>query len=84
MTVTLTSILLVVLQYFKFYSLVCILGPFIFGCMLASFFPFCMSLPIDNGFQCTLANNANFMLANCIGEGLLNGSFGYLMQLFGF
>ena len=82
--VTATSFLLVILQFFDLYELVCIIGPVIFGSMLAIFFSFCMALPLDNGFQNTLSNNANFVLANCIGEGVLNGTFGYVMNVFGF
>ena len=83
-TITLTSFLLVILQFFEMYSFVCLIGPLIFGSMVACFYPFCMALPLDNGFQNTVSNNANFVLANCIGEGLLNGSLGYAMRIFGF
>lgn len=52
--------------------------------MLACVYSYCLALPIDNGFQVGLANNANFVLANCIGEGLLIGPMGYSMSIFGF
>ena len=66
-TITLTSIGLVLLQFFKMYEIVCIVGSLIFGAMVASFYPFCMTLPLDNGFQNTISNNANFVLAHSIG-----------------
>ena len=83
-TLTVTSCLLVILQYLQLYSLVCTIGPVVFGTMMACFFTFCMALPLDNGFQNTIANNANFILANAMGEGVINGSLGYLMSIFGF
>ena len=83
-TVTITSVLLFVLQYFELYQLVCIIGPIIFGFMLSCVYSFCVTLPIDNGYDNTISNSANFMLANCIGEGLLNAPIGYSMNLFGF
>ena len=83
-TLTFTSFLLVLLQYLELYTLVCIIGPVVFGTMMACFFTFCIALPLDNGFQNTIANNANFILANAMGEGVINGSLGYLISIFGF
>ena len=84
MTVTATSILLVLLQSLELYYLVCTIGPVVFGFMVSCVYSFCVALPIDNGFQSTVSNTANFLLANCIGEGLLNAPMGYSMNIFGF
>ena len=75
---------LVVFQYLEMYVLVCTLGPIAFGSMVGCYFGFCLSLPLDQGFFTNTNNNANFMIAYCIGEGLLLGPVGYLMQVFGF
>jgi hypothetical protein len=52
--------------------------------MLSCVVAFCIALPLDNGFSCTAFNNANFLLANCVGEGLMNAPLGYSMNIFGF
>ena len=83
-SVTIVSIVLVLLQYMEFYAVICVLGPVVFGFMLACVYSFCLALPIDNGFDSTTSNNANFVLANCMGEGLLSAPIGYSMRIWGF
>ena len=83
-TLALLSFLLVVFQYMEQYTLVCTIGPLAFGSMVGCYFGFCLSLPLDNGFFTNTNNNANFMIAYCIGEGILLGPVGYLMNIFSF
>ena len=83
-TLTITAFICVLCQFLELYSFICIVGSIIFGSMLSCVVAFCISLSLDNGYYCTTSNNANFLLANCIGDGLLNAPLGYSMNLFGF
>ena len=58
---------LVWLQLLGKYEIICVAGPMAFGCMLGCFLSFCLALPLSLGFYSTTANNANMMLAYCIG-----------------
>ena len=78
------SFIFLLLQYLELYHILCILTPVTFGAMTSLLYGFCMTLSVDHGFKSNTSNNANFILANCIGEGLLAGPMGYSMQLFGF
>ena len=78
------STLLTLLQHLELYQLLCITGPLLLGIMTSVLYGLCLTLSIDNGFSSTTSNNANFVLANCIGETLLTGPMGYSMKIFGF
>jgi fucose permease len=78
------SFLAVILQFLQEYRLICLICPVLFGTMLACVYSFCLALPLERGFKTTTANNAHFMLANCIGDGIVLGPVGYSIKFFGF
>lgn len=51
---------------------------------MAGVFGLGISWPVDKGFLPSSQNNANFLLANALGEGLLITPVGYSINLFGF
>lgn len=69
-------------QYCGWYKLVCIFAPLTTGIFIAGVYGFCMALPVDNGFITTPQDNANFILGNSFGEGLLIMPLGYSMHIF--
>lgn len=79
-----SSCLFIFVQYAKFYDFLCIFSSFTFGVLTSSMYSFLITLPLDNGFILTTGNDANFLLANCIGEALLPGPIGYSISIFGF
>lgn len=83
-TITVFSILLIVFQYLNFFSFVCSMGCLYFGAMLAGVYGFCLAFPIDNGFDNTSRNNANIVMAYCIGQGIMPMPLGYVMRFFGY
>lgn len=64
--------------------MVCIFAPIAAGIFIGGVFGFGISLPVDNGFVPSSQNNANFILANALGEGLLIMPLGYSMSIFGY
>lgn len=64
--------------------MVCIFAPIAAGILIGGVFGFGITLPVDNGFAPSSQNNANFILANALGEGLLIMPLGYSMSLFGY
>ena len=79
-----TSFLFLFIQYAEYYELLCVSSSLTFGLLTSSMYGFYITLPLDNGFALTTSNNANFILANCIGEALLTGPIGYSIKVFGF
>lgn len=79
-TLSILAFVLVILQHFELYSIVCIVGPVVFGGMLGCFLSLVMTLCLDYGIHSNTKNNANFMMAYCIGEGVLLAPVGYLMR----
>jgi hypothetical protein len=73
-----------IFQYFEWYQLVCIFVPIGTGIFIAGVYGFGIALPVDNGFVTSPQDNANFILGNSFGEGLLIMPLGYSMYLFGF
>lgn len=80
-TVLIVMVFTVFFQYFGWYNLVCIFAPLVTGILIAGVYGFCMALPVDNGFITTPQDNANFILGNALGEGLLIMPLGYSMQI---
>jgi hypothetical protein len=66
------------------YLWVCIFAPITAGIFIGGVFGFCIALPVDSGFIPRSQDNADFILANSLGEGLLIMPLGYSMSLFGF
>jgi hypothetical protein len=60
------------------------LAPIASGILIGGVFGFGISLPVDSGFAPCAQNNANFILANALGEGLLIMPLGYSMSVFGY
>lgn len=81
-TVLIVMVFTVFFQYCGWYKLVCIFAPLTTGIFIAGVYGFCMALPVDNGFITTPQDNANFILGNSFGEGLLIMPLGYSMHIF--
>jgi hypothetical protein len=73
-----------IFQYAEWYRFVCIFVPIGTGIFMAGVYGFCIALAVDNGFVTSPQDNANFILSNSIGEGLLITPLGYSMNLFGY
>lgn len=78
------STLLIFMQYFSMYYVVCTFGSFMMGIFTSSIYTFCLALPSDNGFQPSTSNTANFILSNSFGEGFLIAPIGYAMNYFSY
>lgn len=83
-SITVVCLFLIILQGLEQYKLVCIVGSIYFGAMLSCVYSFCLALPISNGYKSTTSNNANIVMAYCIGEGVMPAPLGYSMHLFGY
>lgn len=83
-TISGVSVVLLMLQWAGLYQFVCVLGSVYFGAMLSCIYAFCLAFPADNGFQNTTSNSANFVMAYCIGEGIMPAPLGYIMGLLGY
>lgn len=83
-TVFLAAFVPVILQYLQLYKLVCLFAPIASGILIGGVFGFGISLPVDSGFAPSSQSNANFILANALGEGLLIMPLGYSMNVFGY
>jgi hypothetical protein len=79
-----TVVITVIFQYFEWFYLVCIFAPITSGLLIAGVYGFGIALPVDNGFAPCSQVNANFILANALGEGLLIMPLGFSMNLYGF
>jgi hypothetical protein len=77
-------IVTVFFQYLGLYRFVCIFAPISSGILISGIFGFGISLPVANGFLSSPQNNANFILSNAFGEGLLIMPMGYSMIFFGY
>ena len=79
-----TAICILLMQSMGLYKMVCILAPFASGIMLAGVFGFGIALPMDKGFAADPRDNANFVLSNALGEGLLITPIGHSIRFFGY
>lgn len=82
-SISVLSVILLLLQWAGLYQLLCWLSTIYFGAMLSCIYGFCLAFPIDNGFKNTTSNSANFVMAYCIGEGIMPAPLGYIMGVFG-
>jgi hypothetical protein len=82
--VLITMVITVIFQYAEWYQIVCIFAPLASGTLIAGVFAFGIALPVDNGFIPSAQDNANFIIANSLGEGLLIMPVGYSINFFGF
>lgn len=78
------AIITFIFQEIGWFQLVCIFAPISTGILTAAVYGFGIALPVDKGFPNCSQANANFILANALGEGLLIMPVGYSISLFGF
>lgn len=54
------------------------------GLFIGCVYGFGISIAADSGFEPSASDNADFVLANALGEGLLITPIGYSMHIFGY
>ena len=79
-----STVFLVILQEFGYYTAVSYFGAFTQGMFLASMYALFLSITPERGFKMNSSNTANFMTSASLGEGLLIMPIGYAMGFFGF
>ena len=72
------------LQTLGQYEAVCLFSPVASGLLLSNVYLFYLSLAVDHGFEASSNSTAHIMLANALGEGVINMPTGYLIRNFSF
>lgn len=83
-SLTITTAIALLLQSMGEYSTVCLFVSISSGIFLSNLYSFFLALPSQSGYQFSSSNSANFVIANCLGEGLFITPIGYSIHAFGF
>lgn len=82
--VFLISAIALILQFIDAYYALCYIITIGTGLFIGCVYGFGIALAADSGFEPSASDNADLVLANALGEGLLITPIGYSMHIFGF
>jgi hypothetical protein len=78
------AVFALILQFMDAYYAMCYILTIGTGLFIGCVYGFGISVAADSGFEPSASDNADFVLANALGEGLLITPIGYSMHIFGY